>query len=132
MNQIFLRILPYLIIVVMGVVLYGMFSHYKSTIEDLQETVVILQTQKAEVENNYSSLKEIYNISLTQIEELRKSEKQSLEYIAEYERQLHDIEFGTEYDKDSVKLLANINEYERCWAKNFNNPSTKCKLEFAK
>ena len=40
--------------------------------------------------------------------------------------------FGTEYDKDSVKLLANINEYERCWAKNFNNPRTKCKLEFTK
>lgn len=128
MSIIFLKkFLPWILIALLGLVIYGGFRYYANKVEELTINNVTLQTQLSQVNNNYSSLQNMYDISIKQYEELQKSQKESLEYVSELKRKLTDLDFKKEYDKDKETLLKNINDYEKCYSKHvIKDPSYKC------
>ena len=123
------KIWPYLLIAVLGLAIYGGFRYYSGKIEDLSKQNAILQAQNAEINNNYTTLQNMYSISMKQVEELQKQQKESLNYVESLKQALNEINLKEAYDKDSVKLLNDINDYEKCMAKNFKNPYQYCYKE---
>lgn len=127
--KLFLKFLPYIIIVVLGLIMSFGMIYYTKRITSLTEDKMILETKNSEISNNYNTLQNMYSISMKQAEELQKQQKESLTYVSEVEQALTEIDLGKQYDADAIKLLNGINEYEKCMAKNFKKPYVKCYVE---
>ena len=106
------KFLPWILIILLGVVLYGSFRYYANRVEELTISNTTLQTQLSQVNTNYSTLQNMYSISIKQYEELQKSQKESLEYVSELKQKLTDLNFREEYSKDKESLLKSINDYQ--------------------
>lgn len=123
----FKKLLPWILIILLGVVIYGGFRYYASKVEELTINNSNLQHQLSQVNTNYLTLQNMYNISLKQNEELQKSQRESLEYVTSLKRKLLDLNFDEEYIKDKESLLKHINEYEKCYSEYvIKDPSIKC------
>lgn len=121
------KFLPWILIILLGVIIYGGFRYYANKVEELTISNATLQTQLSQVNTNYSTLQNMYSISIKQYEELQKSQKESLEYVSELKQKLTELNFREEYSKDKESLLKNINDYEKCYSKNvIKDPSYKC------
>lgn len=123
--KIFLKLLPYLIIVALGFGIYFGFAHMSGKIAESERQNQCLILEKQELENQVKSLKEVSALNVDQIESLRKSEKESLKYINEKNNEINALTLTEEPDI----MLKKINVYEECIAKNSLNPSVICKLE---
>ena len=124
------KALPYIIIAVLGLSIYGGFRYYSGKIEDMTRENTQLQAQNAEISNNYKTLQNLYNISLKQAEELIKQQKDSQQYVAELRQKLNEMDLAKAYSEDAGKLLQTINDYEKCYALNtIKDPSLKCYKE---
>lgn len=122
--KIFLKLLPYLIIVALGFGIYGGFRYMSSELAKSKEQTQCLLNEKKELQNQVEVLKNTSNITIEQLEEIRKNEKNSLKYIANINNKIDEIKFEEEADV----ILMKINNYEICMAKNSLNPSIKCEL----
>ena len=123
--KIFLKLLPYLLIVVLGASLYFGFVHMSNKIAESERQNQCLILEKQELQNQIESLKAVSTLTVEQLESLRKSEKESLKYINEKNNEINSLTFSEEPDI----MLKKINAYEECIAKNSLNPSIICKLE---
>lgn len=123
--KIFLKLLPYLIIVTLGFGIYFGFIHMSGKIAESERQNQCLILEKQELENQVKSLKEVSALTVDQLESLRKSEKESLKYINEKNNEINALTLTEEPDI----MLKKINAYEECIAKNSLNPSVICKLE---
>lgn len=124
------KALPYIIIAVLGLSIYGGFRYYSGKIENMSRENAQLQAQNAEISNNYNTLQNLYNISLKQAEELIKQQKESQQYVAELRQKLNEMDLAKAYGEDAEKLLQTINDYEKCYAINtIKDPSLKCYKE---
>lgn len=123
--NIFLKLLPYLIIVALGFGIYGGFKYMSNELTKAKEQNICLTTENAELINQINTLKETSNITVEQLEQIRKNEKNSLKYINEYNNKINDLKLN----EDSDIILMKINNYEVCMAKNSLNPEIKCELE---
>lgn len=123
--KIFLKLLPYLLIVVLGASLYFGFVHMSNKIAESERQNQCLTLEKQELQNQIESLKAVSSLTVEQLESLRKNEKESLKYINEKNNQINSLTFSEEPDI----MLMKINAYEECIAKNSLNPSIICKLE---
>ena len=123
--NIFLKLLPYLIIVALGFGIYGGFKYMSNELAKAKEQNICLTTENAELINQINTLKETSNITVEQLEQIRKNEKNSLKYINEYNNKINDLKLDEDYDI----ILMKINNYEVCMAKNSLNPEIKCELE---
>lgn len=124
------KALPYIIIAVLGLSIYGGFRYYSGKIEDMTRENAQLQAQNAEISNNYNTLQNLYNISLKQAEELIKQQKDSQQYVAKLRQKLNEMDLAKAYGEDAEKLLQTINDYEKCYALNtIKDPSLKCYKE---
>ena len=123
--KIFLKLLPYLIIVALGFGIYFGFTHMSGKIAESERQNQCLILEKQELENQVKALKEVSSLSVEQLESLRKSEKKSLKYINEKNSEINALTLTEEPDI----MLIKINAYEECIAKNSLNPSVICKLE---
>lgn len=124
--SLFRKLLPYLLIIALGFVLYGGFRYYANKVETLTTEKTHLQTQLSQVNTNYNTLQNMYSISMKQVEELQKQQTESLKYVEELRQSLNEIDLKKSYDEDSAKLLNDINNYEKCMVKNFKNPYKQC------
>lgn len=123
----FKKLLPWILIILLGTVIYGGFVYYAGKVDELTISNNNLQHQLSQVNTNYATLQNMYTISLKQNEELQKSQKESLEYVAELKRKLFDVDFEEEYAKNKDAFLKSINDYEKCYSANvIKNPSVKC------
>ena len=121
------KIWPYLLIAILGIAIYLGFVHFSNQVEELTRQNTILEAQNAEMNNNYNTLKNLYNISLKQAEELAKQQKESQQYVAELRQALSSMDLKKAYAEDADKLLQTINDYEKCYSINLiKNPSYKC------
>ena len=121
------KIWPYLLIAILGLAIYFGFVHFSNKVEELTRQNTMLETQNAEINNNYNTLKNLYNISLKQAEELQKQQKEAQGYVAELRQALSGMDLKKAYDEDAEKLLNTINDYEKCYAINtIKNPVMKC------
>ena len=121
------KIWPYLLIAVLGIAIYFGFVYFSNKVEELTRQNTLLEERNAEINNNYNTLKNMYNISLKQVEELQKQQKESLQYVADLRQKLNDMDLKKAYTEDADKLLKTINDYEKCYSINLiKNPSYKC------
>ena len=121
------KIWPYLLIAILGLAIYFGFVHFSNQVEELTRQNTILEAQNAEMNSNYNTLKNLYNISLKQAEELQKQQKESQQYVAELRQALSSMNLKKAYAEDADKLLQTINDYEKCYSINLiKNPSYKC------
>ena len=123
--KIFLKLLPYLLIVVLGASLYFGFVHMSNKIAESERQNQCLILEKQELQNQIESLKAVSTLTVEQLESLRKNEKESLKYINEKNNEINSLTLSEEPDI----MLVKINAYEECIAKNSLNPSVICKLE---
>lgn len=123
--KIFLKLLPYLIIIAMGFGIYFGFKYMSEKIAESERQNQCLVLEKQELENQVKSLKEVSTLTVDQLESLRKNEKASLKYINEKNNEINALTLSEEPDI----MLIKINAYEECIAKNSLNPSIICKLE---
>jgi hypothetical protein len=123
--NIFLKLLPYLIIVALGFGIYGGFKYMSNELAKAKEENICLTASNAELVSQIESLKETTNITVEQLEQIRKNEKSSLKYISEFSNRVNELSLT----EDPEVILMKINNYEVCMAKNSMNPEVKCELE---
>jgi hypothetical protein len=122
--KIFLKLLPYLIIIALGFGIYGGFKYMSDEVSKAKEQVQTLLIQKSELENKVDTLNTIKDISIEQQVQLQHNEKESIKYINDFNNKINELTFNE--DKDII--LMKINNYEVCMAKNSLNPEIKCEL----
>lgn len=122
--KLFLKLLPYLIIIALGFGIYGGFKYMSDEVSKAKEQVQTLLIQKSELENKVDTLNTIKDISIEQQVQLQHSEKESIKYINDFNNKVNELTFNE--DKDII--LMKINNYEVCMAKNSLNPEIKCEL----
>lgn len=123
--NIFLKLLPYLLIIALGYGIYGGFKYMSSELSKAKEQNICLTTENSELLSRIESITHASNVTIEQLEQMRVNEKESLKYISESNLKIDSMKFNE--NKDII--LMKINNYEVCMAKNSLNPSIKCKLE---
>lgn len=123
--NIFLKLLPYLLIIALGYGIYGGFKYMSSELSKAKEQNICLTTENSELLSRIESLTQTSSITIEQLEQIRKNEKNSLKYIADINNKINEMKF----DEDPNIILMKINNYEVCMAKNSLNPNIKCELE---
>lgn len=123
--NIFLKLLPYLLIIALGYGIYGGFKYMSSELSKAKEQNICLTTENSELLSRIENLTNTSNITIEQLEQIRKNEKSSLKYINEFNNKVENIKFSEEPNI----ILMKINNYEVCMAKNSLNPEIKCELE---
>lgn len=122
--KLFLKLLPYLIIIALGFGIYGGFKYMSDEVSKAKEQVQTLLIQKSELENKVDTLNTIKDISIEQQVQFQHNEKESIKYINDFNNKVNELTFNE--DKDII--LMKINNYEVCMAKNSLNPEIKCEL----
>lgn len=123
--KIFLKLLPYLLIIILGVSIYGGFRYMSNKVSEAENQAQCLLTEKNQLEAQLKILKEASSLTAEQLESLRKNEKASLKYINDKNIEINNLTLNEEPDI----MLLKINAYEECVAKNSLNPKVICKLE---
>lgn len=123
--NLFLKALPYLLIISLGFAIYFGFRHYESKIFQLTTDYTCVVNENNLLKEENKSLKEINNITTEQLQNIQKQVYESVTYVTDTSNKIDSLKLNE--NKDT--LLAKINAYEICVAKNSRNPSIKCKME---
>ena len=124
--NLFLKLLPYLIIVAMGFGIYFGFRYYESKISSLTSELTCSINEVKELKEENTSLKEQNKITVEQLQNIQKQVYESVTYVSDTSNKIDSLKL----DEDKNTLIDKINAYELCVAKNSRNPSIKCKMEF--
>jgi septal ring factor EnvC (AmiA/AmiB activator) len=124
--NLFLKLLPYLIIISMGFGIYYGFRHYESKISQLTTDYTCVVNENNSLKEEIASLKEINNITTEQLQNIQKQVYESVTYVTDTSNKIDSLKL----DEDKEILIGKINAYEICVAKNSRDPSIKCKMEF--
>ena len=122
--NIFLKFLPYLLIIALGAGIYGGFRYMSNELSITKEQNQTLIIKNNELQNQIKTISTTANVTVEQLEQIRKNEKESLKYISETNLKIDALELN----EDSTIILMKINNYEVCMAKNSLNPEIKCEL----
>ncbi len=126
MMNLFLKLLPYLIILALGFSIYFGFRHYESKISQLTTDYTCVVNENNSLKEEIASLKEINNITTEQLQNIQKQVYESVTYVTDTSNKIDSLKL----DEDKEILIGKINAYEICVAKNSRDPSIKCKMEF--
>ena len=124
--NLFLKLLPYLIILALGFSIYFGFRHYESKISQLTSDYTCVVNENNSLKEEIASLKEINNITTEQLQNIQKQVYESVTYVTDTSNKIDSLKL----DEDKEILIGKINAYEICVAKNSRDPSVKCKMEF--
>ena len=122
--NIFLKFLPYLLIIALGAGIYGGFRYMSNELSITKEQNQTLIIKNNELQNQIKTISTTSTVTVEQLEQIRKNEKESLKYISETNLKIDALELN----EDSNIILMKINNYEVCMAKNSLNPEIKCEL----
>lgn len=124
--NLFLKALPYLLIISLGFAIYFGFRHYESKISQLTTDYTCVVNENNSLKEENKSLKEQNKISVEQLENIQKQVYESVTYISDTSNKIESLKL----DEDKNTLIDKINAYEICVAQNSRNPHIKCKMEF--
>lgn len=124
--KLFLKLLPYLLIVTLGFAIYFGFTHYEKKISQVTEENICLINKNKSLESQLESEKISHNITVEQLESIHNQVKESVTYVSDTSLKIDNLKL----DEDKDTLLAKINAYELCVAQNSRNPHIKCVMEF--
>lgn len=124
--NLFLKLLPYLIIVAMGFGIYFGFRYYESKISSLTSELTCSINEVKELKEENTSLKEQNKITIEQLKNIQHQVYDSITYVSDTSNKIDSLKL----DEDKSILIDKINAYEICVAQNSRNPHIKCKMEF--
>lgn len=124
--NLFLKLLPYLIIISMGFGIYYGFRHYESKISQLTTDYTCVVNENNSLKEENRVLKESNQITVEQLENIQKQVYESVTYVSDTSNKIDTLKL----DEDKNTLINKINAYEICVAQNSRNPEIKCKMEF--
>lgn len=124
--NLFLKLLPYFFIIVMGFGIYFGFRYYESKISFLTTELTCSQEEVKQLKEENTSLKEQNKITVEQLENIQHQVYDSITYVSDTSNKIDSLKL----DEDKSTLIDKINTYEICVAKNSRNPNIKCKMEF--
>lgn len=124
--NLFLKLLPYLIIISMGFGIYYGFRHYESKISSLTTELTCSINEVNQLKEENRVLKESNQITVEQLENIQKQVYESVTYVSDTSNKIDTLKL----DEDKNTLINKINAYEICVAQNSRNPEIKCKMEF--
>ena len=123
--NIFLKLLPYLLIIALGAGIYGGFRYMSNELSAAKELNQTLTIENAELEQRVETISNTSSATVEQLEQIRKNEKESLKYVSEINLKINEMKLN----EDPNVILMKINNYEVCMAKNSLNPKVRCELE---
>lgn len=127
MINIFLKSLPYLIVIglIVGIFWYG------STLKSENQFLLEQNTQYCEIikqnEKKIEDLQADFNMTNKELEVLRKNEQDAKKYLNAPELKIKIDSLINEADTN--KLVERINNYQACLIKQFDNPTIDCLIE---
>lgn len=127
MINIFLKSLPYLIVIglIVGIFWYG------STLKSENQFLLEQNTQYCEIiKQNEKKIKDLqadFNMTNKELEVLRKNEQDAKKYLNAPELKIKIDSLINEADTN--KLVERINNYQACLIKQFDNPTIDCLIE---
>jgi hypothetical protein len=127
MINIFLKSLPYLIVIglIVGIFWYG------STLKSENQFLLEQNTQYCEIikqnEKKIEDLQADFNMTNKELEILRKNEQDAKKYLNAPELKIKIDSLINEADTN--KLVERINNYQACLIKQFDNPTIDCLIE---
>lgn len=124
--NLFLKLLPYLIIISMGFGIYYGFRHYESKISSLTTELTCSINEVNQLKEENRVLKESNQITVEQLENIQKQVYESVTYVSDTSNKIDTLKLN----EDKNTLINKINAYEICVAQNSRNPEIKCKMEF--
>ena len=124
--KLFLKLLPYLIILSLGFAIYFGFTHYEKKISSVTEENVCLMNKNKLLESQLESEKISHNITVEQLESIHNQVKESVNYVSDTSLKIDALKL----DENKETLIGKINAYELCVAQNSRNPNIKCVMEF--
>ena len=124
--NLFLKLLPYFFIIVMGFGIYFGFRYYESKISFLTTELTCSQEEVKQLKEENTSLKEQNKITVEQLENIQHQVYDSITYVSDTSNKIDSLKL----DEDKSTLIDKINAYEICVAQNSRNPHIKCKMEF--
>ena len=124
--NLFLKLLPYFFIIVMGFGIYFGFRYYESKISSLTTELTCSQEEVKQLKEENTSLKEQNKITVEQLENIQHQVYDSITYVSDTSNKIDSLKL----DEDKSILIDKINAYEICVAQNSRNPHIKCKMEF--
>lgn len=124
--NLFLKLLPYFFIIVMGFGIYFGFRYYESKISSLTSELTCSQEEVKQLKEENTSLKEQNKITVEQLENIQHQVYDSITYVSDTSNKIDSLKL----DEDKSILIDKINAYEICVAQNSRNPHIKCKMEF--
>lgn len=124
--NLFLKLLPYFFIIVMGFGIYFGFRYYESKISSLTSELTCSQEEVKQLKEENTSLKEQNKITIEQLENIQHQVYDSITYVSDTSNKIDSLKL----DEDKNILIDKINAYEICVAQNSRNPHIKCKMEF--
>ena len=124
--NLFLKLLPYFFIIVMGFGIYFGFRYYESKISSLTTELTCSQEEVKQLKEENTSLKEQNKITVEQLENIQHQVYDSITYVSDTSNKIDSLKL----DEDKNILIDKINAYEICVAQNSRNPHIKCKMEF--
>lgn len=123
--KIFLKLLPYLLIISLGFGLYFGFTYMSNKVAETEKREQCLIIEKEELKAQLKSLQNITNITNEQLANIMHNEKESLQYINDNNSKINALHLN----KVDDTMLKKINDYQDCMAKNSLKPYNKCQLE---
>ena len=124
--NLFLKLLPYFFIIVMGFGIYFGFRYYESKISQLTTDYTCVVNENNSLKEENRVLKESNQITVEQLENIQKQVYESVTYVSDTSNKIDTLKL----DEDKNTLINKINVYEICVAQNSRNPEIKCKMEF--
>lgn len=127
MTNIFLKSLPYLIVIglLTGIFWYGSIlkKENQNLLEENTKYCEIIKQNEKKIED----LQADFNMTNKELEILRKSEQDAKKYLEAPELKIKIDSILNE--PDANKLVEKINNYQSCLIKQFDNPSIDCLIE---
>jgi hypothetical protein len=123
--RVFLKVLPYLLVVVLGICIFFGFRYMSNQLSQANAEKQCLIDEKNALTAELDGLKEQNAITINQLEQLQKNEKESLNNVLTSSAEIDNINLSG----DKAELLKKINEHEKCVATNSLKPTVKCTME---
>ena len=110
-----------IIIMVFLSLVWSVYS-YKNKLEVSEHNLQVQETVNKELNNNIDTIKQTSSLTIKQLEQLRKNEQKSIQYINNKNKEIDNLII----DKTDPSFIIRINKYEECMALNYNNPRVVC------
>jgi len=121
MNKILLKMIPYVIIIVMGVVMYFWITSLHNDINKLNETIITQNETIKQQSEMIEVQKDNANMAAKEQEEFNNNQQQAEKEIISFNETIEEF-----VEQNEADLIDELNKYQKCVAVNFNKTDANC------